>query len=193
MYLDFAEIKAQLDIVEVAKFLKLDLKESNGEVLQYRSPCPRCKAGGDRALAITPSKGYFCNAVKRGGDVLALYAHIQGVGFRESAQQLGEHFGLFHESPKKAQAPAPAPSPAPAPQAVEPQEGLKPLEKLDTEHELLKTINLPGDVAVKLGAGYAAKGLMRGYVALPLRLPTGQLIGYIGVKEAKLPKQWHMG
>jgi hypothetical protein len=39
-----------------------------------------------------------------------------------------------------------------------------------------------------LGIGYASKGLMKGYVAIPIRLPTGELTGYIGISEAKLPK-----
>jgi len=28
--------------------------------------------------------------------------------------------------------------------------------------------------------------MMKGYVAIPIRLPTGELTGYIGVTEAKL-------
>ena len=30
-----------------------------------------------------------------------------------------------------------------------------------------------------LGIGYAPKGMMKGYVAIPTRLPTGELTGYI--------------
>ena len=33
---------------------------------------------------------------------------------------------------------------------------------------------------------------MKGYIAIPIRLPTGELTGYIGVKEAKLPKEFHL-
>jgi hypothetical protein len=40
--------------------------------------------------------------------------------------------------------------------------------------------------------GYAPKGMMKGYVAIPIRLPTGGLTGYIGVTEAKLPKEFHL-
>jgi hypothetical protein len=35
---------------------------------------------------------------------------------------------------------------------------------------------------------YAPKGMMKGYVAIPIRLPTG----YIGITEAKLPKEFHL-
>jgi hypothetical protein len=43
-----------------------------------------------------------------------------------------------------------------------------------------------------LGIGYAPKGMMKGYVAIPIRLPTGELTGYIGITEAKLPKEFHL-
>jgi hypothetical protein len=33
--------------------------------------------------------------------------------------------------------------------------------------------------------------MMEGYVAIPIRLPTGQLTGYIAITEAKLPKEFH--
>jgi hypothetical protein len=39
---------------------------------------------------------------------------------------------------------------------------------------------------------YAPKGMMKGYVAIPIRLPTSELTGYIGVIEAKLPKEFHL-
>jgi hypothetical protein len=34
--------------------------------------------------------------------------------------------------------------------------------------------------------------MMKGYVAIPIRLPTGELTGYIGITEAKLPKEFHL-
>jgi hypothetical protein len=43
-----------------------------------------------------------------------------------------------------------------------------------------------------LGIGYAPKGLMKGYVVIPVRLPTGELTGYIGITEGKVPKEFHL-
>jgi len=34
--------------------------------------------------------------------------------------------------------------------------------------------------------------MMKGYVAIPIRLPTGELTGYIGITAAKLPKEFHL-
>jgi len=50
---------------------------------------------------------------------------------------------------------------------------------------------VPG-IAEALGIGYAPKGMMKGYVAIPIRLPTGELTGYIEITEAKLPKEFHL-
>jgi hypothetical protein len=35
-------------------------------------------------------------------------------------------------------------------------------------------------------------GMMKGYVAVPVRLPTGELTGYIGITEGKVPKEFHL-
>jgi hypothetical protein len=34
--------------------------------------------------------------------------------------------------------------------------------------------------------------MMKGYVAIPISLPTGELTGCIGVTEAKRPKEFHL-
>jgi hypothetical protein len=33
--------------------------------------------------------------------------------------------------------------------------------------------------------------MMKGYVAVPVRLPIGELTGYIGIAEGKVPKEFH--
>jgi hypothetical protein len=34
--------------------------------------------------------------------------------------------------------------------------------------------------------------MMKGYVAIPIGLPTGELTRYVGITEAKLPKEFHL-
>jgi len=48
------------------------------------------------------------------------------------------------------------------------------------------------EIAKALGIGYAGKGTLKGTVAIPIRLPTGELAGYIGIIEATLPAKWHI-
>jgi hypothetical protein len=34
--------------------------------------------------------------------------------------------------------------------------------------------------------------MMKGYVAVPVRLPTGELTGYIRITEGKVPKEFRL-
>jgi hypothetical protein len=48
----------------------------------------------------------------------------------------------------------------------------------------------PKKMPRRWGIGYAPKGMMKGYVAIPIKLPTGELTVYIGVTEANCPKNF---
>lgn len=164
-YIDFAALKQSITIEDVAKLLGLQLKLANK---QLRGKCPHCE-GGDRSLVITPEKeAYYCFTDEKGGDLIALAAHIKNCSMKEAAQ-------FIHSSltvPPKDERPA---------------EGMQPLQHLDNNHEAVQAIGFVPEDAAKLGIGYAAKGLMRGTVAVPLRTETGALVGYIGITEARLP------
>lgn len=91
-YIDFAEIKRNVSIQQAAEKLNLTLKASGS---QLRGPCPTCGTGGERALAITPSRGLFfcfgCNgdkSVNGSGDCLALVSHITGLDVKDAAEYL---------------------------------------------------------------------------------------------------------
>lgn len=194
MRIDFQDVKARVPIELVAQVLLPDIKETDGEVLQYRASCPQCKAGGARAIAVTPGLGYFCNADRRGGDSIALVSHVKGVSMRQAAEWLVAEFNLNGAPlpPPQTALPQKENPPTPDPVAEEALEGLQPLKNLDPAHDAVKALKLPPEVATALGAGYCSKGLMKGYVAIALRLPSGKLIGYIGVKEGKLPTKWSL-
>jgi DNA primase len=171
MYIDFQELKGRVSIIDVANLLKLSLTEHHD---QLRGPCPQCKEGGDRALVITPAKGaYYCFAVKKGGDCIALAAHILDRSMRDAAQYIAEHMNG-------------EPPPQPAPVVEEPEEHrsvLEPLAYLIPAHETVQALGIDVDVAKCLGIGYAKKGIMRGRVAIPLRTEEGTLLGYCGFAE----------
>ena len=42
-------------------------------------------------------------------------------------------------------------------------------------------LGLTEDACTALGAGYAPKGTMAGRICIPLRLDTGELVGYFGI------------
>jgi DNA primase len=86
-FVDYAAIKAAYTFEQAVRFLGLSVERS-GE--QLRCACPTCKTGGPRGLAITPGKGFYCFGAKKGGDVIALVAHIKGIGQKDAAQLIQE-------------------------------------------------------------------------------------------------------
>lgn len=184
-YIDFAAVKEAVSIGQAVERLGLRMTKSGA---QLRGACPACKAGGDRVLVVTPAKGLFiCFANNgEGGDQIALTAHVRGCSVRDAAEWLGGTVSKpvpvtsNKELVSKKDATAP-----PAP-------GFQPLSYLDAEHPAVETVGFDPETAQALGIGYASKGILRGTVAVPIRLEDGSLAGYIGITEAKLPPKFHL-
>jgi hypothetical protein len=162
-FVDFAAVKARVKIEDVIPILGLTMKGNQ----QLRGPCPVCK-GDPRALAINIDKqGFYCHARGKGGDVIALTAHVRSTSQREAALFLQDHFGAETKPAPKAHQTA--------------QDALQPLDYLETDHEVIELLGLSVAACEALGAGYAPKGVMTGRIAIPLRLSDGTLVGYFGI------------
>lgn len=176
MFLDFAQIKADNPIEDVAQKLGLKLTKRNN---QLRGVCPSGE-GGERAFVITPSKGaWYSFAQQTGGDCIALVSFVNGVTAKEAAQFLHDQSSV----PKKKVN-------TPSSDESKPSEGFKPLEYLNSDHEAVLALGIDPKDAARLGIGFSPRGLMRGKVAIPVRLNNGQLVGYIGISEAIIPPKW---
>jgi hypothetical protein len=163
-YVDFAALKERVRIEQVVPILGLTMKGTN----QLRGPCPACK-GDPRALAInTDKQGFYCHARSKGGDVIALVAHVRNTSQRDAGVFLQEHFGGGTQTPETK-----------APETA--QNALQPLDYLETDHEVIELLGLTVEACEALGAGFAPKGTMAGRVLIPLRLSDGTLVGYFGV------------
>lgn len=178
-YIDFAELKSRVTIEAVVQRLNLKTVKSGH---QLRAACPACKQGGDRAIAITPSKSlFYCFAAQAGGDQIQLAAHIRGESAKDAAQWLGgTSTGTV--------------VPATSTSTVSKNEttGFAPLDYLEAAHDAVEALGFDAETALALGIGYAPKGILRGTVAIPVRLEDGTLAGYIGITEARLPTKWHL-
>lgn len=176
-YIDFEAVKASTKIADVADALGFDLKEKNN---QLRGVCIVCEKGGPRAFCITPEKErYYCFGCQTGGDCIALAAHVKGVHPKEAAFWIAEHFGIQSEEKNTNQGPKRSS-----------EEGFQPLDYIQPDHEAVEALGLAPEDAERIGAGYAPRGVMRGQVAIPIRLEDGKLVGYLGISEAILPKSW---
>ena len=187
MFIDFAALKDQVSFADTIELLKLRLTFAGN---QWRGPCPVCNSGGDRALVVTAGKGFFCFALKKGGDQIALTAHILELSAKDAAQELARRAGIVQEgtsnttSTRSRQA-----------RTVPESEGagdskLSPLSYLEHDHDAVHAVGFDPEVAKELGIGYAPRGLMRGTVAVPIRDERGTLLGYIGIEEARLPSDF---
>lgn len=179
---DFQDIKARVNIEDAIPFLGLTLKRNaNG---QLRGKCPACDSDSDRALVVTPGKGAYCFNEKRGGDLLWLVSHVKGIGVRQAAQELAAHFLPEPQEPRRSK-------PSGTGAAAEGVTTLAPLSYLDHS----QAFGLDEGTAKALGIGFAAKGLMRGKIAVPIRTDTGKLVGYVGIEpdaDVKLPTKFHL-
>jgi len=174
---DFNEIKASNPIGEVAERLGIQMTKSNNTL---RAKCPVCESSGDRNMAITPDKGvFYCWTLGKGGDVIALVAHVKGLTVKEAAEYLaGPSAGsTSKEKTTKAEAPS--------------EGGFKALDYLQHDHEAVVALGFEPSDADRIGIGFAPRGVfLKGTVAIPVRLASGKLVGYIGITEAKLPTAW---
>lgn len=186
-FLDFAALKEEFDFDDAIAFLGLRMTPTGN---QLRGSCPACKSGGPRGLVITPGKGFYCFGVKKGGDQIALIAHVKGIGMCDAGELVQAQ--LYGTENRTVQATSTSTVPdKPAQRDDNATNGLAPLDYLQADHEMVQAIGLSAQTAEALGIGYAAKGTLRGHVAIPVHLEDGTLAGYIGVEDCKLPSQWH--
>jgi hypothetical protein len=180
--IDFAELKTRVSIEQVVQFLGLKMTRSGPA---FRGECPTCRSGGPRALVVTPSKGvFFCFAAKKGGDQLALAAHVRNTGVRQAAEELVSAFGTVPSNTSSGNS-----SPSPPKATKAPTEGLDGLDYLEADHPLADLLGVSALAMETLQAGYAPKGTMIGRYLIPLRMPDGTLVGYLGLatKEDQQP------
>ena len=170
--IDFGELKQRVSIERAAEMLGIKLTKSGP---QLRGPCPICKAGGDRAFVVTPTKGlYYCfGACGKGGDAITMAANVRNCSLREAAEFLAGKDGTHSSSAKGDGSRNDSPQPMK-------EKGLRPLDYLQASHEAVQALGVSPETCAHFGAGYAPKGIMRGRFAIPIHDRAGALLAYCG-------------
>ncbi len=168
-YVSFAEIKQSVSIETVCEWYGVQLKK-DGETL--RGCCPIHKGDDPRAFVVTPHKQmFYCHGeCKKGGDVIELVRQIDDVSHIEAAHKIAARVA----SPKPPE-----------------QKTLAELTYLQPNHDIVQKLGIPAELAKRLGIGFANKGVLNGYVLIPLREADGTLFAYVGIhpdKGHKLPR-----
>jgi DNA primase len=149
-------------------------------------PCPFCGSKSTRQFQVNLSKNaWYCFGCKEGGNVLDFVAKREKVSVRAAALRLDAWFelGLMAETPRAEPAPVfiePVPVPAERPPAANPPLAFT-LKTLDHCHQSLEELRLSLATIERFGAGYCAKGLLKGRMAIPIHNRYGELLAYAGL------------
>ena len=153
--------------------------------------CPFHGGSNKNAFRVSISKNCFnCfGQCKSGGNILDFVSKKEGVSIREAAKLIQDWFGLSSPQNSDAKAPKAAkvrertekqtesveePSTAPNPPLS------FALKNLDPEHPFFAKHGFSPETVREFGAGYCAKGLMAGKIAVPIHNARGELVGYGG-------------
>ena len=199
-FVSFKAIKADITMEQVLTHYGLMEKfKRKGDSLN--GPCPIHKGTNPTQFRVSVSKNIFnCfSECKHGGNVLDFIAKMEDVSIHAAALKAVEWFHIDPEiaagnSDEEREQPAAAPQAerTPAPKSVgkeprEPEDTSAPnkplkfrLEKLERSHPYLTNRGITLETLVDFGAGFCAKGMMAGRVAIPIHNPNGEVVAYAG-------------
>jgi hypothetical protein len=191
--LDFKQIAESVDIEAVAAHLGITFKAN-------RAQCPVCQSDDQRSLQCYPeTNSYSCWAAKVSGDVISLWAHVNGYqGMYRAAKQLSEQFcnpslaGHVEQVPEVSRGTAPQKPEArteSVPRRTQPAPAFDATAfaaKLIYSEEV-KALGFSEEDAERFGVGF-----YRGRTYFPVRDASGFVAGFVGYTkgELKVPPSW---
>ena len=198
LFVNFKAIKAAITMEQVLEHYGLIQKfKKKGDSLS--GPCPIHKGENPTQFRVSISKNIWnCfSECKHGGNVLDFIAKMESGSVHAAALKAIEWFQLNPDAmsgtsePKEAET-RPAQTEVkpermakkPEPRAEETSGPNKPLkfrlEKLERSHPYLVERGLTTETLVDFGAGFCAKGMMVGRIAIPIHNPVGEVVAYAG-------------
>lgn len=190
VWINFRELREKLDFREVLEYYGVEVNAKNH--VQHHGTCPlpthegRQRPASPSFSANLDKKIWRCFRCGAQGNILDFACLMErrdpssSQDLRQVALELGRRFGIVSERPKgegepakKARPPASGPVMINAPLDFE-------LKGLDATHPYLAKRGLSAETVAHFGLGYCARGFMQGRIAIPLRNPNRQLIGYAG-------------
>ena len=199
-FVDFKAVKAATTMEQVlAHYGLMDKFTKKGDSLN--GPCPIHNGENPTQFRVSVSKNIWnCfSTCKQGGNVLDFISKMEDVSIHAAALKAIEWFKLDTDAvarnsdePEQKENAEPRGKPAPAPKKTEskqtpaedtsaPNKPLKfRLEKLERSHPYLTDRGLTIETLVDFGAGFCAKGMMAGRIAIPIHNPNGEVVAYAG-------------
>jgi DNA primase len=199
-FVDFKQVKADVTMLQILERYQLvETLRQNGDRLS--GPCPIHKGKNPTAFRVSISKNCFnCfGSCARGGNVIDFVSLMEGVDFREAALLVQDWFlapsgdGGPVRSKKTVRKPTRAKTPKASPPAAQtsaseesvPEDGPNPpltfeLKTLKTDHPYLFQRGLEPETIDQFGLGLCSRGMLRGYIAIPIHNREGELVAYAG-------------
>ena len=202
LWVDFKDIKARVSIVQILErygVLASLTKSGNGDRLS--GACPIHGGTNKTHFRVSLSKSCWnCfGKCQGGGNAVDFVAKKEGIPFRDAALLIQKWFvGQPAETPRepdrslfdtdeadndrRAQvAEMPPERPAAESDDNTPNKPLSfELTKLDAAHHYLRERGLTEETIATFGVGFCGKGMLRGYVAIPIHDAQGQVVAYAG-------------
>jgi DNA primase len=181
-WVDYRHIKASVSIEKVLARYNIQLKPTSDHHLA--GPCPIPSHAGDRsnktAFHVDTKKNVFnCFTHCGGGNILDLVAKMEGCEIRKAAELLNEWFLIENELTLKNERPADNNGNKPLTFELK---GLKPKHPF-----LLKEKGLSLATVNEFGVGFCSKGLLAGWIAIPIHNVKGESVAYLGRNGRLLP------
>ena len=184
-WIDFKELRKQLNFTEVLRFYKVETKLKGD---QHHGFCPLPSHNGERnsaSFSANVEKGIWqCFGCGEKGNLLDFAVLMEGGNpkngedLRRVALKLQEHFFGSPES-----------KPEPTPKVEKSAESKDSiinapldftLKNLDAEHPYLLKRDFTPETIARFGLGYCSRGMLKGRIAIPLEDNAGKLVGYAG-------------
>ena len=184
--IDFDELKRTVSMEQVIGYLGLPgLKQKSTR--QWKGTCPFCK--GVDCFVVSNDGGrdktgaFNCFKCPAGGDQIELVSLFRGNprkdanGAYAAAKELHEKFcgGVSGEAANRPDA-----SPQPRRERRQGFDAEAYAKTLDSAHEALASLGVDAETFRAWRAGYAASGVNRGRLALPVAAKDGTIVGYMG-------------
>jgi DNA primase len=196
-FVDFREVRSRITMEQVLEhYGVLDTFKRTGTRLS--GPCPIHGGSNPSQFRVDTEKNLWnCfSECKHGGNVLDFVAKKEDVSIHDAAIKVCEWFNIpldevkasgnsETESGEHSSAPAAKPKAAPAPKPEDnaPNPPLKfKLEKLDRSHPYFAERGISQETVIDFGLGYFTgdKGLMVGYIVIPIHNIKGEVVAYAG-------------
>lgn len=193
--IDFAAIRSHLQFADVIAHYKVDGKDKGGDQWHGYCPLPSHVHKGEGGKPRSPSfsvnltRGIFqCFSGCAKGNVLEFVIRMEGFNpeigeeFRQGAIRASEIF--LSTAPAQTVSPAklsakPVKVEEELPEVVNAPLDFA-LQGLNPHHPYLKARGFTVKTIAHFGLGLASRGIMKDRIAIPLKNPNGQLVGYAG-------------